>query len=653
MAKLWNILKINGIDIEEYLNGGEYYHNLETSLNYMYNITGNYETESFDLINHTFRGTYNLTSNTFTFENLDLELNNVSANSFIITNTSNTAFNLNIKGNLFSNNTISANFNDTTFISGGLTFTRNNQLWFSGNDFVNNQIIKQSCGHVNAFNVNSNTFSGFNGTINCNDMSNNSFNSVLYNFAESNKHININCINECNNNKFINIYTLNLNAINISNTSNSITTTLTYEYAEYSFSQIIITNVYSTYINMYGDNESCISYLCVNPDFIDSTYIINCTDSNSTLYFNGNTIQFKITSINNLYNDNNIVQFNLNAYYIFNNIQENITQFNLNAYYLNKNIFSYIDINNITCNVLTINTLMNIKHLNIKCDNIDICLFYDIDEFNINANAMIASNMFYEFGYGNIICIEDAINSNTFNKFSILNLNILNFAESNVFNNFTSINITCLNSFGSFTFDNGMNLNIKCKDFGSHTFNNITDLNINCTKYSQNVFNDVNNLNLTCYNSFYPDVIQNIYDLKLNIGCFINTQDINNDTISSINSWISNSNYTNDITQLEYGNLTRKIHIIQNCFNVDISANTIYDVVLIKNCVNCTYNNIINYQKSNNSTSYCSIIFYNVSNLVLKKGFSDSVNNSYIFDHLGASFESSLLPNWMKSTISI
>ena len=389
-------------------------------------------------------------------------------------------------------------------------------------------------------------------------------------------------------------------------------------------------------MNMYGESESCISCLFINPDFIDSTYIINCTDSDSTLYFNGNTIQFKITSINNLYSNNNIVQFNLNAYYIFNNIQENITQFNLNAYYLNKNIFSYIDINNIICNVMTLNTLMDIKHLNIKCDNINICLFYDIDEFNINANAMIASNMFYKFEYGNIICIEDAINSNTFNKFSILNLNILSFAESNVFNNFISINITCLDSFRLFTFDNGKYLNISCNsNIDNISFNNITNLNINC------------------YNGYNNSIISDIYNLKLKIGLFEAAESINSDIINSVNSWISASSYTSDISVLSYSDLTRTIQIIQNCFNADISVNTIYDIVLVKNCVNCTFNNVVNYKIENNTTSFATLIFYNISNLVLKKGFSDSAHNSYVFDHLGASFESSLLPSWMQSTISI
>ena len=211
MAKLWNILKINGIDIEKYLEG-EYYNTLQTSLNYMYNITGDYSSQSYNLTtDYVLKGKFNLNSNTINYTNLNIKNNINNSNIYNITNTSNVYYNLNIKAIEFNDNTLSNSFIITT-LSGTLTLpvSYNNKIYIDCNDITNNVMINNFNAKFNAFNVYSNTFSVFNASIYCNNFELNTFLPYTYIANTSSKtigntYLSLTCMYSCSKNTFNNI----------------------------------------------------------------------------------------------------------------------------------------------------------------------------------------------------------------------------------------------------------------------------------------------------------------------------------------------------------------------------------------------------------------------------------------------------------------
>lgn len=132
--KLHNILAINGIDIEDYLNDGEYYKSLNTSLYYI--ITCEYSNTNYLLKNNIVKGNFNLISNWIYYENLNIEDNNLKSNTFHISNTTNSIFNLNITANDFSVQLMNNDFVKITFFNNELSLTYNNKFKLNCDNFI-------------------------------------------------------------------------------------------------------------------------------------------------------------------------------------------------------------------------------------------------------------------------------------------------------------------------------------------------------------------------------------------------------------------------------------------------------------------------------------------------------------------------------------
>ena len=122
--------------------------------------------------------------------------------------------------------------------------------------------------------------------------------------------------------------------------------------------------------------------------------------------------------------------------------------------------------------------------------------------------------------------------------------------------------------------------------------------------------------------------------MELNINKFYNSASLNSLNLSNIQNWISEEKYTNTETIFSYNDETRNIHIIQNCTNVNINASNICDLLIVRNCINCSFTNIYNSMSYIGYTKFATVIFYNISNLIIKKGETNS-ENVYVVKNVG------------------
>ena len=672
--KLCNILQINGIDIDEYLKTSEYYKNVESNKNYEYNITGSYSSQSFTFNNKTILGNFDLISNQIIYENLELKLNNLNNNTFSISisESLNSNFKLNISANNFNSQLITNNFEST--------FTYYNKFKIECNEFIDNTLNNIYKINIDADVISSNILSKLNGEIKCIDFLNNKItsnqlnllniliiNNCYNNTFNYNNYINLNC-NELSNlnnwsynkninitannifnqfyqyNTYLNLY-INNNIINPNLTFNSYTETLningistTYEglmtyYIQNSYLRKMVYSIYTnandfTYINLNSD----VSFDLINPQIILSSTFNLCNRASLTYSVDENDSDYcYITyTINNLVsqifhppiNYGSVDGISIDKYTLYLTLERELFSFsflyassftdNMNNVTLNSYTFNYDNNSsiNITCHDLSNQALYSIYDMNIKCINLGTNIFSNCDNINID-------------------CMNNY--SNSYYSGTNLNLNNKNMSFNDIYK-YININI----SLNNLDLNNNhyciiTNCMITAESIYRNKFEYVENINILCNKYSFNSYTNIRNLNLT---------INEIRDNNFN----------NSNIPNSVNSWISERLYTNDISSLSYNNINIPIEIIQNCVNVNINLGNIHDVLLIKNCVNCTFNNNCNSLYTYNKSKYATVIFYNISNLILNKGRTYE-NVNYAIDCVGSDFESNLLNDWMKSLI--
>ena len=195
------------------------------------------------------------------------------------------------------------------------------------------------------------------------------------------------------------------------------------------------------------------------------------------------------------------------------------------------------------------------------------------------------------------------------------------------------------------TFENINNLFISQSELklnNENIFKNIDILNLNITNICELNLENVKCMNINCDNNFDVNIVSKVENLKLNINKFYNSISLN---ISNVQNWISEEKYTNTETIFSYNDETRNIHIIQNCTNINVNASNIHDLLIVRNCINCSFRNIhnsISFEESEEYTKFATVIFYNISNLIVNKGETNS-KNSYIFKNIGSDFNKDLL----------
>ena len=663
--KLHNILQINGIDIDEYLKSSEYYKNIGNN-NYEYNITGSYSSQSFTFNNKTILGNFDLISNQIIYENLELKLNNLNNNTFSISNSLNSNFKLNISANNFNSQLITNNFEST--------YCNYNKFKIECNEFINNTLNNIYEININANIISSNILSKLNGEIKCIDFLNNEITS---------NQLNIIIINNCYNNNFNynNCIYLKCNELsNLNNWSYNKNINITANKISNQFYQ------YNTYLNLYVNNK----IINQNLTFNSYTETLNISDISTTyegLMTYRSQDSYLRKMIYTIYtNINDFTYTNLNSDISFDSINPQIilsSTFNLcNRASLTYSVdetdsdYCYMTytINNLASQ--TFHPPINYGSIDIPIDKytLYLTLEYEIFSFSFMYVSSFTDNMnnatlnSYTFNYDNnsninITC-HDLSNQAPYGAYDI-NIKCINIG-TNIFSSCNNINIDCMNNYSN-SYYSGTNLNLNNKNM---SFNDIykyiniklNNLNLNNNNYCiitncmitaesiyRNKFEYIENINILCdkysFNSY-----TNIRNLNLTIN-EIRDNNINNSNIpNSVNSWISEKLYTNDISSLSYNNINIPIEIIQNCINVNINLGNIHDVLLIKNCVNCTFNNNCNSLYTYNKSKYATVIFYNISNLILNKGRTyEKVN--YAIDCIGSDFESSLLNDWMKSLI--
>ena len=629
MTKLWNILQINGIDISEYLNGGsaEYYATLKTSLNYMYNITGDYSSASYNLqSDYTFKGKFNLNSNTLNYNNLNIEANNLNTNTFSITD-SDTSINhdLYLKLNNFNNNSIN-----------------------NSNQFYNNSI------HISALNISSNTISYINKLsisantilnnilnygnfkIDCDKFENNNLNgiSTLIDTTESTVgNIKLTASTMLNN-SFSNLSCVN---ISISLCSNSVpsnnlksfTSNITTKDAISSFVQIT-----TTYMPLsYGTTTLTSNETSTYTDFLTSTFsdftmfnvsnptIANTTNISSTFYsFSNVEINF-----------NNIHTINMTCpAEVFNNVFTNINSLNINCgKFYTAHSFSTESTTGVSPNTSSTtlsftfnytNCVISCPTINITCSNIYNANLINNEKLNITCHSFMY-NFIYSlqtlqilnyntFHYNTLACIQcfSISGNNIYYNYFLCANNIAINANTIVYNTFIARSESSRhvvdNYLSSLETNNRININ------GIVFKSNIVDGYTVFTKY----INEINfNVNTVGYNSFSGINIGNIKGIvqERNIYYNINTLSIMANSIYGFH-YITSINYSICIpknnTVMFYYNTTPYIFTgnkTDSSINSDSSTvtftttitSTFTDYLLVLNSINSSTN-------ANISTTY-------------------------------------------------
>ena len=399
------------------------------------------------------------------------------------------------------------------------------------------------------------------------------------------------------------------------------------------------------------------------------------------------------TVYNYEYNYSNITNLNLtNNNIIYNQAFNKISNLNIVA---NNFGFSSIDYHNMTGNLLS------------SCTKINVNALYDINNnyvnninVNIDAYSMIWNN-YGNINFLNINCISSIRNNyiasisscnidgyvlSTNTLLSIRTININNISvRYNVIRDITCININTVcevyvNTFENInncnisastlylnSFINNSNVNLTANSINSLGFTMITKLNISCDvleslvisnnsiiTHEQTVYHNIENINITC-NSILPQTFgkYNKYAINnLNIqGAFKNRIIYEPSYTIYFTKYITNSSYTS----LDINTYNWNVYLIENCINAHINLSANADFVIVRNVINCTFNNVHNISTvlvngNETYTKYGLVVLYNVSNLILNKGFTDS-NNMYVVGKVGSNFESSLLDDCMKNLI--
>ena len=384
------------------------------------------------------------------------------------------------------------------------------------------------------------------------------------------------------------------------------------------------------------------------------------------VYFTLNSIHTSITQITNqmlnkyVYNIDSINNLNITAETIYNQMFNNISNLNINC-----KDFGIMDVNakvdyygNIIDNCNIINLMFDNCYLNNYNNNNKIIMngnymysnfinsvdilkmnvnkiffnnYYFIDKCKINADEL-NDNIFCYISSLNLKIDINELNKNTFENIDNLCISQseLKLSNENIFKNIDILNLN-IKTIHSLNLENIEHMNIYCNDLGVITPIGPSDLEI----FNLNSKNK--NLNIECNNNFNVNVISNVDNLKLNINEFYNSTILNSLNLLNVQNWISEEKYTNTETIFSYNDETRNIHIIQNCTNVNINASNIHDLLIVRNCINCSFTNIHNsmsFEKSGRYTKFATVIFYNISNLIIKKGETNS-ENIYIVKNIG------------------
>ena len=455
MTNLWNILNINGIDIDKYL-GGEYYSSYESSdteKSFMYNITG-----TISGLTETLTKNLNLTGN-FEFINNSLSFN-PNINNMIINN------------KLFASNTILLT-SDTNY----------NNISITCEMFNNNNI---SINHYNKFldincnNMYFNTINNFNIDITANDISclqisNNRQKTFDYNmFINNIKCINYNIsysdYNASNLKQFININQLNISAwymdfnnegilsqtefiasqyCNIGNIDhlnmnvNRIANVMLYNIG---YLNISAENIYNFYINSI--NNCNINNYEVNVIAYSSTItnafnqaVITCYSVNNLNIFDSYIDRYLFYSIVNL-NINGLKMYIRDTYtYMFytfynHNWFQNITNCNIS---LKELRLGTSDMNSFTSLDGT-STKINYTALTSNTNNLlfNYAVFSNVNNLNIHADSM---------GGGLILYNCNNITLNIINPFTMTGTNSVMLSLIIVGANLVNLNIKNTNGF--------------------------------------------------------------------------------------------------------------------------------------------------------------------------------------------------------------
>ena len=653
MAKLWNVLQINGINIDKYLSGNDYYKtfNSTNTSNYLYNITGTISSITGSIFDKSICGSFNLNNNEISFKKLSVNAFELNSNTF---------------------NPISSETFNTLKINA---------------DKIDN---------LN-FNTNSNTIHKI--VINCDEIEH------LTGFGIDNLNINGHILNnvELNNNKIINISnyscingTMTTNNYNVNITCHSL---LNYEFSEVSTlnisANIINTNTFSTLtlINITcdtfsgsGSNEYIIELFSISTLNINANLLKNVSMSITTCSINANIIDNVVfyaygwyyvsaNTISNLsiqYWDEYAEYISINCLEYTNNyllthvytMDMSICHYNVPNYSYTNNTLVITDVYNLNMTISDglLNTI-EVNSLNLVCE--DTCSgyitpvyatvkiydyagycefkFVDIRELNLTIYSIGLSHSIYD----KVICNNiELANLNAYYLSDLIFSHIINLnmtGNSGLGLTFTDITYANINyqSLNSLKIDNISNCNLSVQTLNSHS--------ISCKNLSLNVINLNSMLNIT-YNNVTIDfnngnINGNINDNISNGRSLIlsNISEISNCNISSSPTYL---NIIADTVQIN----TIQLNMLSNYLTLNnqvISSNSIYNGYYCNiNCISFIKNTI---QYFNNLLCTCETISDNSFNLVYDLNICNKLGsfaNNTLDDILSAIIEVNVIePN--------
>ena len=333
---LIGILSINNIDFNKITNGIEYYNSLNTTLNYMYNITGTYSNTTYSLSYHNLKGNFDFVNNSFIYNSLSINCNNIIQNTFNIMNDLTYYKDLNITGNSIISAKIINQTTNTNYLNLNVkniernTFSEINVIDINKCVYyINNECYK--CNNIcnNAINIYSNSFS----SITSFNLNNNMFSS---NSLYSINMLNLNC-NNVYDNTFNNCDMLVINAYLIDK-NNLFTNVSSLNLIADSLKSIAISDIKKIQIKALCISRCTISNnLCVS--FDDCYTISKCNINN-----NMSALGYIMSNTGNTFTS--IIIYDMRNYDVYNCSFNSIAYFNMTCAWNSRN--TYVNTTNYT-----------------------------------------------------------------------------------------------------------------------------------------------------------------------------------------------------------------------------------------------------------------------------------------------------------------
>lgn len=457
--ELYNIISINGIDIDDILNNA-YYANYDTSKLMMYNLTGTISGLTTTFSNSLLMGNFDFIQNSLTMLTaLNLTLNNFTGNTIKFNNHDN--INNIYCCNVFSNNLILGSNISKPHLNISCQLFENNIMHNINN--INMQVYTLSNNTIN----NIDTLS-----INCKSivelfMSNSSFGHVCNIYCE-----NILMQTTASNVHFKYMHNLNINGnviyerptiINITNANIS----TMYNINNITNLSIICSNLGGCLI---GDVKNC----NINADDLNGIFFADVDNINISSYMSSSVLNVLETT------DYSTRNFILNSRIVY----SNILVINMNANYLQNNLF--IDCNN-----------LNITCKNIECiitDNPEYCVF-NHNKFNNIKNCNISVdyyNVTYDYLDGGMDRLTTISAGSTIINSSAFDTNTM-FNYYQIFNNCYNLNLNIGSACGGLIIMNCNNVTLNISQpFVSDNYLSLIVYNV-----KKFVYNDITDSNFT------------------------------------------------------------------------------------------------------------------------------------------------------------